>query len=164
MNATGAVISHWPWSIRAQIHRWCHWRLISLFCSILWVTFYRSMKNMSISTEKRRMLLTNNYWRMQLTNPKVNGVILQVMLCILNNSSPVLWSFILFNISCINFFLFAGQYFCWSECHKLVILLKEGEIFGWSFERKWDFWPIFHQKLWSIREVTVNAWNSAIFK
>ena len=104
MNATGAVISHWPWSIRAQIHRWCHGRLFSLFCSILWVTFYRSMKNMSISTEKRRMLLTNNYWRMQLTNPKVNGVILQVMLFILNTSSPVLWSFMLFNISCINFF------------------------------------------------------------
>ena len=149
MNATGAVISHWPWSIRAQIHRWCHWRLVSLFCSILWVTFYRSMKNMSISTEKRRMLLTNNYWRMQLTNPKVNGVILQVMLFILNTSSPVLWSFMLFNISCINFFFSlqgsisvgvnaTNLWFFWRKVRFLADRLKESEIFGRSFIRSFE--------------------------
>ena len=149
MNATGAVISHWPWSIRAQIHRWCHGRLFSLFCSISWVTFYRSLKNMSISTEKRRMLLTNNYWRMQLTNPKVNGVILQVMLFILNTSSPVLWSFMLFNISCINFFFSlqgsisvgvnaTNLWFFWRKVRFLDDLLKESEIFGSSFIRSFE--------------------------
>ena len=147
MNATGAVISHWPWSIRAQIHRWCHGRLFSLFCSILWVTFYRSMKNMSISTEKRRMLLTNNYWRMQLTNPKVNGVILQVMLFILNTSSPVLWYFMLFNISCINFF---------SLC-RAVFLLEWMPQTCDSFEGRWDFWLIFWKKVRFLADLSSEA-------
>lgn len=84
---------------------------------------------------------------MQLINPKVNGVILQVMLFILNTSSRVLWSFMLFNISCINFF---------SLC-RAVFLLEWMPQTCDSFEGRWDFWLIFWNKVRFLADLSSEA-------